>query len=49
MSRLEGKMLTYHVACRVAMLALLVILLLEVSTGQGVLSHWPYNSFKLFQ
>eukprot|EP00891_Asterochloris_glomerata_P006056 jgi/Astpho2/6056/Aster-04006 len=34
---------------RVAMLALLVILLLEVSTGQGVLSHWPYNSFKLFQ
>ena len=31
------------------MLALLVILLLEVSTGQGVLSHWPYNTFKLFQ
>lgn len=28
---------------RIAMLALVVILLLEVTTGQGVLSRWPYT------
>ena len=30
---------------RIAMLALVVILLLEVTTGRGVLNHWPYNDF----
>lgn len=31
---------------RIAMLALVVILLLEVTTGRGVLNHWPYNDFR---
>ena len=30
---------------RIAMLAIVVILLLEVTTGHGVLSHWPYNEW----
>lgn len=28
---------------RIAMLAIVVILLLEVTTGHGMLSHWPYD------
>ena len=30
---------------RIAMIALVVILLLEVTTGRGMLSHWPYSDF----
>ncbi len=31
---------------RIAMLAIVVILMLEVTTGHGVLNHWPYDQFK---
>ncbi|KAL3147499.1 hypothetical protein ABBQ38_014555 [Trebouxia sp. C0009 RCD-2024] len=30
---------------RIAMLAIVVILLLEVTTGHGMLSHWPYDEW----
>ncbi|DBB00443.1 TPA: Ferrochelatase-2, chloroplastic [Trebouxia sp. C0006] len=30
---------------RIAMLAIVVILMLEVTTGHGVLNHWPYDQF----
>lgn len=30
---------------RIAMLAIVVILLLEVTTGHGVLNHWPYDEW----
>lgn len=30
---------------RIAMIAIVVILLLEVTTGHGVLNHWPYDEW----
>lgn len=32
---------------RIAMLAIVVILMLEVTTGHGVLNHWPYDEWTM--